>query len=131
MTKMMATPPAETAPPNLTPVTKESKGNSLPLLTWSRKLHIALDRLVIDRTYPESPPAPRRQLTLDANSIRDAWSNDPDVDPTRGNPEMALAAGHRNQQASNYPNAAHTYQNVVKEGADHRVVNQASYGDHG
>jgi hypothetical protein len=55
MTKMMATPPATRAPPNSTPVTKESKGNSLPLLTWSRKLPIDLDRLIIDRTYPESP----------------------------------------------------------------------------
>ena len=43
-----------------------------------------------------SPPAPRRQPNLDANSIREAWANDPDVDPTHGYPEMALAAGHRN-----------------------------------
>ena len=77
-----------------------------------------------------SPPAPKRQPNLDANSIREAWANDPDVDPTHGYPEMAFAAGHRNQQASSYSNAAHTYQHMGKGGADHRV-NQASSGDHG
>ena len=74
--------------------------------------------------------APRRQPNLNANSIREAWANDLDVDPTHGNPEMALAAGHRNQQVSSYSNAAHTYQHMGKGGADHRV-NQASSGDHG
>ena len=77
-----------------------------------------------------SSPLPRRQLNLDANSIREEWSNDPDVDPFHGNPEMVLAAGHHNQQASSYSNAAHTYQNMDKEGADRRV-NKASSGDHG
>ena len=77
-----------------------------------------------------SPPVPRRQLNLDANSIREAWENDPDVDPTHGNPEMALSAGHCYQQASSYSNTAHTYQHMGKEDADHRV-NQASSGNHG
>ena len=75
-------------------------------------------------------PAPRLQPNLDANSIWEAWGNDPDVDSTHCNPEMALAAGHRNQQASSYSNAAHTYQHMGKGGVDHRV-NQASSCDHG
>ena len=77
-----------------------------------------------------SSPAPKRQPHLDANSIWEAWANDLDVDPTHGNPEMALAAEHRNQQVSSYSNAAHTYQHMGKGGADHRV-NQASSSDHG
>ena len=77
-----------------------------------------------------SPPAPRRQPNLDANSIREAWANDPDENPTHGDPKKALAAGHRNQQASSYSNAAHTYQNMGKGGTGHSV-NQASSGDHG
>ena len=55
-----------------------------------------------------SPLAPRWQPNLDANSIREAWANDPDVDPTHSYPEMVLAAGHRNS------NAAHTYQHMGK-----------------
>ena len=74
--------------------------------------------------------APRRQPNLNADSIWEAWANDLDVDPTHGNPEMALAAGHRNQQVSSYSNAARTYQHMGKGGADHRV-NKASSGDHG
>ena len=77
-----------------------------------------------------SSPLSRRQLDLDANRIREEWSNDSDVDPFLGNPEMALAAGHRKQQANSNSNAAHTYQNMGKGGADRRV-NQASSGDHG
>ena len=77
-----------------------------------------------------SPLAPRRQPNLNANSTREAWTNDLDVDPTHGNHEMALAAGHRNQQVSSYSNTAHTYQHMGKGGADHRV-NQASSGNHG
>jgi hypothetical protein len=86
-------------------------------------------KLGVSPAVTSSPP-PRRLLNLDANSIREEWSNDPDVDPFHGNLEMALAAGHRNQQASSYSNAAHTYQNMDKGGEDRRV-NQVSSGDHG
>jgi uncharacterized coiled-coil protein SlyX len=81
-------------------------------------------KLGVSPAVPSSPP-PRRQPNLDPNSIREAWSNDPVVDPINGSPEMALAAGHRNQQASSYLNAAHS-----EKGIDRRV-NQASSGDHG